>query len=205
MESCWSNQLWSGLGPPGTSLRDTEWTSLILLLLDSEALKMAERACRNVEECLVSDPCSVSPFPIDRLISRQVVPWTSTWDTIRKIRNSWEFLFFMTWMVGIERLIDGIMDFYRRRNKAVFLFLCLVRQVLKFIYRGAMSIVRPGLFFFFFDQHLTFIHYQSRIFQILCWGHIWLNSLKSHVDIWTSQNEFEFWKLLYKLDVCLVL
>jgi hypothetical protein len=58
-------------------------------------------------------------------------------------------------MVGIDRLIDGIMDFYRRRNKAVFLFLCLVRQVLKFIYRGAMSIVRPGLFFFSstFDIH----------------------------------------------------
>lgn len=148
MESCWSNQLWSGFGPLGTSLRDTEWTSLILLLLDSEALKMAERACRNVEECLVSDPCSISPFPIDRLISRQVVPWTSTRNTIRKMRNSWEFLFFMMWMVGIERLIDGIMDFYRRRNKAVFLFLCLVRQVLQFIYRGAMSIVRPGLFFF---------------------------------------------------------
>jgi hypothetical protein len=86
------------------------------------------------------------------LIPRQVVPWTSTRDTIRKMRNSWEFLFFMTWMVGIERLIDGIMDFYRRRNKAVFLFLCLVRQVHKFIYRGAMSIVRPGQasFFFFF-------------------------------------------------------
>lgn len=170
MESCWSNQLWSGLGPPGTSLRDTEWTSLILLLLDSEALKMAERACRNVEECLVSDPCSVSPFPIDRLISRQVVPWTSTWDTIRKMRNSWEFLFFMTWMVGIERLIDGIMDFYRRRNKAVFLFLCLVRQVHKFIYRGAMSIVRPGLFFFFFwstfDIHtLSFQNFSNTLLR----------------------------------------
>jgi hypothetical protein len=93
MESCWSNQLWSGFAPLGTSLRDTEWTSLILLLLDSEALKMAERACRNVEECLVSDPCSISPFPIDRLISRQVVPWSSTRNTIRKMRNSWEFLF----------------------------------------------------------------------------------------------------------------
>jgi len=46
----------------------------MLLVLDSEALKMEERACRNIEECLVFDPCSVSPLLLDLLASRQVVP-----------------------------------------------------------------------------------------------------------------------------------